>query len=140
LRYNKNKNTDQQIGPKGIKPFWPIVLLVLVVALATGFICAYCSNGVCGKGENKCNCPVDCKSATTTNNNQANKNILDISESFKIAPMASYSIKEHSSLKGGPVCTGCVNNLKWMTVSIPCQNNFLRPLWKNTCTDMISLF
>lgn len=25
------------------------------------FICAYCGNGVCGKGENKCNCPGDCK-------------------------------------------------------------------------------
>ncbi len=23
--------------------------------------CAYCGNGVCGTGENKCNCPVDCK-------------------------------------------------------------------------------
>jgi hypothetical protein len=24
------------------------------------FICAYCGNGVCGKGENQCNCPTDC--------------------------------------------------------------------------------
>jgi len=26
-------------------------------------ICAYCGNNVCGKGENVCNCPVDCASA-----------------------------------------------------------------------------
>jgi len=25
------------------------------------FICSYCGNGVCGKGENVCNCPQDCK-------------------------------------------------------------------------------
>ncbi|MCG2690202.1 hypothetical protein L6252_02905 [Candidatus Parcubacteria bacterium] len=24
------------------------------------FICTYCGNGVCGLGENKCNCPEDC--------------------------------------------------------------------------------
>ncbi len=24
-------------------------------------VCAYCGNGVCGTGENKCNCPGDCK-------------------------------------------------------------------------------
>ena len=24
-------------------------------------ICAYCGNGVCGTGENQCNCPADCK-------------------------------------------------------------------------------
>ena len=23
--------------------------------------CSYCGNGVCGLGENKCNCPADCK-------------------------------------------------------------------------------
>ena len=23
--------------------------------------CSYCGNGVCGKGENQCNCPQDCK-------------------------------------------------------------------------------
>lgn len=26
----------------------------------TGSICAKCGNGICGKGENKCNCPKDC--------------------------------------------------------------------------------
>lgn len=25
------------------------------------FICSYCGNGVCGTGENQCNCPADCK-------------------------------------------------------------------------------
>jgi len=29
--------------------------------LGAGFICTYCGNGVCGIGENKCNCPADCK-------------------------------------------------------------------------------
>ena len=24
-------------------------------------VCTYCGNGVCGTGENKCNCPADCK-------------------------------------------------------------------------------
>ncbi|MDO8524503.1 MAG: hypothetical protein Q7R99_02650 [bacterium] len=137
---------EQQPSPKGIKPFWPIVLLVLVVALVgvlvwqknnanqtvdvlqdivlltqkvlsggcvkegekgmvwisgleqnsgkkndicckglTGiddvspnpfdggcmgpisgglggsFVCAACGNGVCGTGENQCNCSADCK-------------------------------------------------------------------------------
>lgn len=25
------------------------------------FVCAQCGNGVCGNGENRCNCPADCK-------------------------------------------------------------------------------
>jgi hypothetical protein len=29
-------------------------------------ICTYCGNGVCGLGENKCNCPADCSATTTT--------------------------------------------------------------------------
>lgn len=28
----------------------------------TIFVCTACGNGVCGTGENKCNCPADCKS------------------------------------------------------------------------------
>ncbi|MDP2950756.1 MAG: hypothetical protein Q8N55_00050 [bacterium] len=27
----------------------------------SGSVCTYCGNGVCGLGENKCNCPSDCK-------------------------------------------------------------------------------
>lgn len=33
--------------------------------LGAGFICAYCGNGVCGKGEHKCNCPQDCTQKLT---------------------------------------------------------------------------
>lgn len=32
--------------------------------LKNGNICTYCGNGVCGKGENTCNCPSDCKTTT----------------------------------------------------------------------------
>lgn len=37
-----------------------------------GFTCTYCGNGVCGKGENQCNCPTDCavnKSISVTSPN-----------------------------------------------------------------------
>jgi len=33
---------------------------------AGGFFCTNCGNGVCGLGENKCNCPQDCGGPTTT--------------------------------------------------------------------------
>lgn len=29
------------------------------------FICSYCGNGVCGLGENQCNCPADCEEWST---------------------------------------------------------------------------
>ncbi len=29
-------------------------------------VCTYCSNGTCGKGENKCNCPQDCEVTACT--------------------------------------------------------------------------
>jgi len=40
----------------------------LCAVLTNGsFRCSYCGNGVCGLGENSCNCPSDCKiNATTT--------------------------------------------------------------------------
>ncbi|MDD5146554.1 MAG: Ser-Thr-rich GPI-anchored membrane family protein, partial [Candidatus Pacebacteria bacterium] len=30
------------------------------------FVCTYCGNGICGKGENSCNCPADCQTTATT--------------------------------------------------------------------------
>ncbi|TFG35950.1 MAG: VWA domain-containing protein, partial [Parcubacteria group bacterium] len=31
------------------------------------FYCTMCGNGICGSGENECNCPQDCKASTTIN-------------------------------------------------------------------------
>ncbi len=34
------------------------------VYVSSGSVCAMCGDGVCGTGENACNCPVDCSNAT----------------------------------------------------------------------------
>jgi len=43
-----------------IKNTWPYYDSCMGVTDGS-FICAKCGNGVCGPGENKCNCPKDCK-------------------------------------------------------------------------------
>jgi hypothetical protein len=32
-----------------------------MVTMTEGFVCAKCGDSICGKGENKANCPQDCK-------------------------------------------------------------------------------
>ncbi|MCX6789536.1 MAG: PKD domain-containing protein [Candidatus Gribaldobacteria bacterium] len=36
------------------------------IAMRLGGVCTACGNGVCGTGENQCNCPSDCKTTATT--------------------------------------------------------------------------
>jgi len=50
-----------QFGLKAIGATWPDDGGGCMTVNCPCFVCAKCGNGVCGPGENKCNCSEDCK-------------------------------------------------------------------------------
>jgi hypothetical protein len=55
-----------------------------IPAPGANFICIKCGDGICGSGENKCNCPQDCGSTTTTLDDLARNPALFVVSYIKV--------------------------------------------------------
>lgn len=58
-------------------------------ATGNGFVCTRCGDGVCGNGESKCNCPLDCGKAACTDSDGGRNYYLRGSLDMNCAPGAA---------------------------------------------------
>lgn len=76
------------------------------------FICAACGNGVCGLGENQCNCPADCKSVAANWQSLISDIRKVLGSSFTgmaIYPNQSITIDQTQDITGDGISEALVN-------------------------------
>jgi len=55
------------------------------------FVCSYCGNGICGRGENECNCKIDCKENTIIR--------VNLNEKFSLKEQQTAYVIDYRNLK-----------------------------------------
>ena len=111
-------------------------------------ICAHCGNGVCGLGENKCNCPEDCDEAEEeqTDLEKINKSIKDNGVNWVAGEtsVSNLSIEEKKNLLGlnldfnmdrsAPIHIDVTTNDKFDWRNVDGQN-WMTPVKRQRCAD-----
>jgi len=76
----------------------------------TGGTCIQCGNGICGPGENKCNCPEDCNTLNCVGQGESFSTMPRPDGGQDLNPCCS-GLEPISTVVDGGVCTDCGNGV-----------------------------